>query len=59
MCLQVPLDTNVRRVQRSDGINDDDYERAHLLYIEADNLTYANASEIYVAVSKAGAQAKQ
>ena len=49
----MPQDTNVRR---GNGIDDYAYERAHLLYIEAENLTYSNASEIYVAVSKAGKQ---
>ena len=47
----MPLDTNARRV---DGINDDAYELAHVLFIAAENQTYSNATEIHVAVSKAG-----
>ena len=34
--------------------SEDEYELAHVMYIEAENLTSLNASTIYVAVSKAG-----
>ena len=34
--------------------SDDEYELAHIMYIEAENLTSLNASTIYVAVGKAG-----
>ena len=47
-CLQVP--TTEYTVDESD----DEYELAHVIYIEAENLTSLNASTIYVAMGKAG-----
>ena len=49
--LQVPLNPNAT----DPSLGDDEYELAHMVSIDAANLTSLNASEIHVAVSKAGA----